>query len=712
MWVRLTSRWGGLGLSVLRLLVMALFCSPLLLMLLASLHAPGSVPVPGSLWPDKPGLLAWQAVFVQVPMAQALINSVLIVLLAVPLSVVTASLGGLGISRLGRRGQWLALLLMIVAASVPYSAIWLPRFIAAHALGLGGSWIPLWFPALMGGSPLLVLLYWFAIRMLPQNTLDAARLERLNWLSIWWQVVLPQLPGINLAAALLSGLWVWGNLLDPLLYLQRENDQTAVQMLSALELMGADNWPVLMAAAMLVCLPALLLLLLFMLRSAWQSLAARTVISAGALLLAVGGLAACSPSHTDTTTLRLQAVADPVEAKAYRALIAAFESTHPAVNVEFLPVGRHAEHVTRLVTAYAGGGGPDLFLINFRRWGQFLKHDLLQPLGPLLKQREGFSAEDYFAPSLEGFSRNGQLLCMPQNISSLAVYWNRALFEKFKVEPPQANWTWKQFHDAAVALTRDTNGDGKADVHGLAVDPSIIRLAPFVWQAGGQLVDNLERPTRFRLRDRDAVIGLMFLKRLKTERGVMPSLAQRRAIGPDARFMRGGAAMTLNSRRLTASLRAVKQLDWDVAPLPRYKQAATVLHADAYCLGRTSQHKTAAVDFVRFATSQAGQELLSQSGRIVPVNKAAAYSSAFLDKDQPPAHAQVFLDAINDLRRTPNIPNWYEIETRINPLIEEWMFETPAGGLAEEMTGLRDGYNLAWTIERSAASLLAGPEHD
>ena len=98
-------------------------------------------------------------------------------------------------------------------------------------------------------------------------------------------------------------------------------------------------------------------------------------------------VAACGrDAGGDHTALRLQAVADPVEAKAYRGLIAAFEAQRPDVQVEFIPVGRHPEHVTRLTTAFAAGNAPDLFLINFRRWGQFIASDVLEPVGPLLDE--------------------------------------------------------------------------------------------------------------------------------------------------------------------------------------------------------------------------------------------------------------------------------------------------------------------------------------
>ena len=417
-------------------------------------------------------------------------------------------------------------------------------------------------------------------------------------------------------------------------------------------------------------------------------------------------LLACDRS---TPPLRLQVVADPVEAEAYRALIRGFTAEHPDTPVALVTVGRQREHVTKLATGFASGNPPDLFLINYRRYGQFVAKDLMEPLGPRLAALGAFDAEEFYAPALEAFQVDGAQLCMPQNISSLVVYWNPALFERFGVSPPAADWTWKDFHHAARDLTRDTDADGAIDIFGLDVDPSLIQLAPFVWQAGGQIVDSVEKPTQFTLRTQEAVIGLSFLKRLRTEVGVMPPLARRRAFGPEARFAAGGVAMTLQSRRFATTLRSLPDLSWDVAPLPRYKQAATTLHADAYCLSRASQQAEAAARFVAYALGTGGQTLLARTGRIVPSRKSVARSPAFLDPELPPASAQVFLDNVEILHRLPVAPRWYEIETRLAPIIEEWMFEPAAQASREARMGLTDGYRLVTLIEAEAGPLLREP---
>lgn len=701
--VRLTRLSWARALRGLALLTLVLvFLAPLLVLLGGSLHAPGSAPVMAQIWPDQPGLAAYHLVFDWLPFERGLANSLLWTALAVPLVLITASWAGLGarlLSTAQRRGL---LVLLLSATALPWIVVGMPRFLLFQALGLGGSGWPLLAPALFGGSPFFVLLYVVSTARLDEAPIAAARLEGLGWLRIWWQVIWPQLRLTHLAVGVLAAVQFWGAHQDALLYLDVESRQTAPLLLHSLQIMGPSHWSVMLAGALLIALPMLALLLLALGR--WRSPPGAALVL---LMLPMLLLAGCSRPAAETApaTIILQAFADPVESRAYRALIAAFEADNPDVRVTLIPVGRQEDHMTRLTTAFAAGRPPDLFLVNFRRYGQLVARDLIEPIEPRLRALGAYAEADFFAPAIEAFQHRGELLCMPQNVSSLAVYWNRALFAAHGVPPPTPDWTWKDFHDTARALTLDLDGDGRKDIFGLDFEPSLIVLAPFVWQAGGRLVDDVQRPSRIALRSQDAAVGLMFLKRLRNEAGVMPSLAERRAENPDARFIRGGLAMTLHSRRLSASLRAAKNLDWDVAALPRHKYAATTLHSDAYCLARASAQPEAAARFVAFAASETGQSLLSQSGRIVPSRRSVALGPAFLDPDQPPASARIFIDAIPNMRRTPNTRNWFEIEQRVNPVIEEWVLEVPNS--AELGMGLADGHRLAGMIRRIADPLLA-----
>jgi multiple sugar transport system substrate-binding protein len=110
--------------------------------------------------------------------------------------------------------------------------------------------------------------------------------------------------------------------------------------------------------------------------------------------------------------------------------------------------------------------------------------------------------------------------------------------------------------------------------------------------------------------------------------------------------------------------------DWDVAPLPRGRQAAGILHADAYCMPTASKQKQAAWTFIEFANSVEGQTIIAGSGRTVPSLQAVAESPAFLDRNARPYRSRVFLDSIATIRAVPIMANWAAIEDAVGKEIE------------------------------------------
>jgi len=358
--------------------------------------------------------------------------------------------------------------------------------------------------------------------------------------------------------------------------------------------------------------------------------------------------------------IRVQVSGEPEETKVYAALARAFEKKHRGVTVEVVEIASKGDHLARLSTSFAAGSPPDVFLVNYREYSQFVARGAVAAIAAPLEEHD-VDLSTYYDQPIDAFTFDGELQCMPQNVSSLVVYYNRAVFEAAGVPEPADDWTWDDFVSTARRLT-----DGA--VRGAGVDASIIRLAPFVWSNGGDVVDDLERPTRLTLGEpaaREAVQDLVDLVR----EGSVPTEEELAAQDLQTRFVTGKLGMLLSSRREVPPLREVAGLDFDVAPVPRRGEPVTILHSDAYCLSAGGDAQDAAADFITFATGEAGQRLTALSGRTVPSLRAVAESPAFLDPSSAPSRSQVFLDGISSMRRTPVVPVWPEVED----IVEEQM---------------------------------------
>lgn len=143
---------------------------------------------------------------------------------------------------------------------------------------------------------------------------------------------------------------------------------------------------------------------------------------------------------------------------------------------------------------------------------------------------------------------------------------------------------------------------------------------------------------------------------------MVPSDAEVEAEDDESRFLNGRLAMLMTSRRATTNFRTITGFEWDVAPLPVYRQPVGVLHSDAYCMTRGSRNKDAAWRFMEYAMGEEGQRIIAATGRTVPSHMGVSRSPAFLDPDQPPRNSQVFLDAIPTVRALPTVSTWPEIE--------------------------------------------------
>lgn len=389
-------------------------------------------------------------------------------------------------------------------------------------------------------------------------------------------------------------------------------------------------------------------------------------------------------------TVRFMVFGDPAEFAAYEQLVAAFEESHATIDIALTHIPSQNDYRQRLATEFAAGTPPDVSLMNYRRYANFAANELLEPLGPYLNDSELIQPADFFPITLEAFTWQGTVMCIPQNISSLVVYYNEDLFDAAAVPYPADDWTWEDFLSAALALTQDTDGDGQTDQYGLGIEATLFRLAPFVWQNGGEIVDDPANPAQVALTRLPAQQALEWFTALQTVHHVVPTRIEEASLDSESRFLAGTTAMYLNSRRGTPTYREIEAFTWDIAPLPRGVEQAGILHSDAYCLAAATPNKDAAWTFVEFANSAEGQQIIAHSGRTVPSLIEVAESAAFLDPSLPPARSRVFLDTIHALRLVPIISTWEEIEIVASEEIERAFYgditALDAGRLARDRT--------------------------
>jgi multiple sugar transport system permease protein len=237
----------------------ALFLAPLVVLVLGSLQRPLQPPPNGlDLWPDPAEWANYSTVERFLPLGRLLLNSLLLVVVAVPVTVVVTSLAGLAIvTARGRLRRWL-LGVSVFMLLVPAAALWVPRVVLLRGLGLTDTPVTVALLALAGTTPFYVLLFALAYSRIPATLLEAATLEGLSPYAVWRRVALPLARPAAVAVAALSGLYYWSTFMDPLTLVSSPANWPVALGLRNLSEMEAALYPIYLAAAVLVTAPALL----------------------------------------------------------------------------------------------------------------------------------------------------------------------------------------------------------------------------------------------------------------------------------------------------------------------------------------------------------------------------------------------------------------------------------------------------------------------
>jgi multiple sugar transport system permease protein len=153
------------------------------------------------------------------------LNSLLVVLVAVPLTVLVSSWAGFAMARLPARSRRLLVAFSFVVQMTPVTAVWLPRFLLFEGVGLLDTRLALVVPAFAGTSPLFALLFLWSCRRIPPDLFEAAVLDGAGPLRLWATVAMPLSRPVAVAVATLAFVAYWGNFIDPLLYIGRRRSR-------------------------------------------------------------------------------------------------------------------------------------------------------------------------------------------------------------------------------------------------------------------------------------------------------------------------------------------------------------------------------------------------------------------------------------------------------------------------------------------------------
>ncbi|MEA2597389.1 MAG: multiple sugar transport system permease protein [Thermomicrobiales bacterium] len=253
-------RLDHLGLYAALAVVSIVFSLPFLWLVLTSLKPPDEV-FSNEWVPAEIHVKNYTDVFRYAPVETWLKNSLIIAVLGVVTVVFSSALVAYGFARLRFRGRNQLFALVIGTYMVPTAVTMVPTFIIWNKLNAVGTFFPLWAGNIFGSAFYIFMLRQF-FRTIPQDIVDAARVDGASYMRIFAGIMLPLIKPAMAAVAVFEFQAKWNDFMTPLIYLNRTSMYTMSLGLGTFKSEYETQWALWMAASVIFTLPMVVLFFL------------------------------------------------------------------------------------------------------------------------------------------------------------------------------------------------------------------------------------------------------------------------------------------------------------------------------------------------------------------------------------------------------------------------------------------------------------------
>lgn len=366
-------------------------------------------------------------------------------------------------------------------------------------------------------------------------------------------------------------------------------------------------------------------------------------LAAGAIAVSFLGLAACgsknegeSGNGSKDVTLKMT-VWDNFEAPGMENIAEAFEKENPNVHVK-VEITPWDQYWTKLEAASTGGTAADIIIMHSNESYKYMSNGVLLKLDDLIKD-DKVDLANYYDGTANLFAYKGSQYGIPKDVSTVALWYNKALFDAAGVAYPDDTWTWETFVTAAKKLTAPDKG-----IYGYAASNNLQDgYNNFIFQNEGTILNKAQDQSTFN--NPNTVEALQFYSDLINKEKVSPTLAQLAENDPQTMFQSGKVAMITHGSWMPGVFKANDYTlkNADCAVLPQGKIRAAELNGLGYAIFSKTKHPEEAKKFVAFLASKKGNEIQAETGTAIPAYKGLAEGWV---KSYPEFKVQAFVDEL------------------------------------------------------------------
>jgi multiple sugar transport system permease protein len=219
---------------------------------------------PLSLLPQTWSFAAYERLFTTVPLLQWTANSAFITIIVTACRVFFDSLAGYALSRLKFNGQTIVFAGLIAVMAVPNVVLLIPRFLILKQLGLYDSFAGMIIPIIIDAAGIFIMKQFF--ESIPVSVEEAARIDGAGVFRTYWSIVLPMARPALITLFILSFQGSWNEFSHFLISRQSASLNTlttGVASLTSGQLGSGNQYPLQLAAAVLMSIPVAVIFFIF-----------------------------------------------------------------------------------------------------------------------------------------------------------------------------------------------------------------------------------------------------------------------------------------------------------------------------------------------------------------------------------------------------------------------------------------------------------------
>ena len=297
---------------------------------------------------------------------------------------------------------------------------------------------------------------------------------------------------------------------------------------------------------------------------------------------------------------------------------------------------------TLLEAGASGGTMPDVFWMHSNNAQMYMENDVLLKLNDYV-EKEKIDMSKYYEGVKNLYTRSdGNIYALPKDHDTIALLYNKAIFDKYGVEYPTKDWTWENMYEAAKKITEGSNGD----VYGMAMNTSNNQDGWYniVYDYGAEIITEDHKGTT--IGSDKGKQAMEMVRKLLTVGAPQSVVAE---TGTDSLFQSNKCAMiTQGSWMINAFYTAENSADYKWALLPYADvngngkcdegERYSAYNGLGWAASAATKDPDSAASLITYFCSEEGQKLQSEYGVTMGGMKGVSdtFTQAFPDTDISP----------------------------------------------------------------------------